>query len=77
MKKIKPIDVVSKINVPTLFIAGEKDPTVFPWHTEALYNKAVCKKQYKLFKNANHAEDLYHDFPEEFLNLCVEWFEKA
>ena len=77
LKKIKPIDVVSKINVPTLFIAGEKDPTVFPWHTEALYNKAVCKKQYKLFKNANHAEDLYHDFPEEFLNLCVEWFEKA
>lgn len=76
-KKIKPIDIVSKLTVPTLFIAGEKDPTVFPWHTEALYNKTVCKKQYKLFKNGNHAEDLYHDFPEEFLNLCFEWLENS
>lgn len=73
-KKEKPIDIVHKINAPTLFIAGEKDPTVFPWHTENLYKAAKCKKDYKLFKNARHAEDLYTDFPDEFIKVCIKWF---
>lgn len=34
LRKEKPIDLVQKITVPTLFIAGEKDPTVCPWHTQ-------------------------------------------
>ena len=67
LKNYRPIDLVTNIKSPTLFIAGENDPTVFPWHTESLYNNAVCEKQYKLFKNANHAEDLYKDIPEEYM----------
>ena len=51
LDKIKPIDIVEKIKVPTLFIAGEKDPTVHPWHTKELYDKAICKKEYKEYKN--------------------------
>lgn len=74
LKKDRPIDFVDKINVPTMFIAGEKDPTVFPWHTENLYNNAVCKKEYKLFKKTRHAEDLYIDYPQEFIKTCVDWF---
>ena len=42
MNKIKPINIVDKITVQSLFIAGEKDPTVHPWHTKELYNKAKC-----------------------------------
>lgn len=72
-KKEKPINLVEKIEVPTLFIAGEKDPTVFPWHTETLYKKAHCPKEYLLLKNARHAEDLYLDYPEIFLKNCIEW----
>lgn len=72
-KKEKPIDIVKKIKIPTLFIAGEKDPTVFPWHTKDLYKTAQCKKNYVLLKNGKHAEDLYLDFPEKFINLCMEW----
>ena len=37
LRKEKPIDLVQKITVPTLFIAGEKDPTVCPWHTQKLF----------------------------------------
>ena len=48
-KKVKPIDIVSRITAPTLFIAGENDPTVYPWHTKTLYDKATCKKGFKLF----------------------------
>lgn len=68
-KKIKPIDVVKNITVPTLFVAGEKDPTVHPWHTKALYDKAVCEKQYKLYENGCHAEDLFLHFKDDFSSL--------
>lgn len=76
LSKERPLDFVEKIKVPTLFIAGEKDPTVFPWHTKALYEKAVCDKEYKLFKKARHAEDLFMDFRQEFMKLCIDWIEK-
>ncbi len=52
LKKIKPIDVVDKIKIPTLFISGKKDPTVHFWHTRELYEKAVCIKNTKNIKTA-------------------------
>lgn len=73
-KKPKPLELVNRITCPVFFIAGEKDPTVFPWHTEALFDKAVCPKKYKLFKNCIHAEDLYIDEKEKFMSLCLDWF---
>jgi len=72
-KKIKPVNVVDMIKVPTLFIAGEKDVTVYPWHTELLYEKAKCEKHYELFKGCIHAEDIFIKEPDKFLNLCFEW----
>lgn len=74
-KKIAPIDVVDKITVPTLFIAGTKDPTVYPWHTKSLYEKATCRKHFELFKNGIHAEDLFLHEPERFLKLCLDWLD--
>lgn len=73
LPKQKPIDFVQNIKTPTLFIAGEKDPTVLPWHTETLFQKATCKKDYKVFKNTRHAEDLYMVYPQEFLQICTDW----
>ena len=75
IKKIKPIGVVQNIKAPTLFIAGKKDPTVCFWHTKELYKKARCKKEFKLFENGIHAEDLYLHFKEEFSSLCLNWLE--
>ncbi|MBO6088118.1 alpha/beta fold hydrolase [bacterium] len=71
--KIKPVDIVKQINVPVLFIAGKKDPTVCPWHTQKLYEKAVCPKKFELFENGIHAEDLYLSEPKRFINLCLEF----
>ena len=72
-RKIKPVDIVKQIHVPTLFVAGKKDPTVCFWHTEKLYKEAVCPKKFELFENGIHAEDLYLAEPERFMNLCVEF----
>lgn len=76
LKKINPIDVVGKIKVPTLFIAGEKDPTVHPWHTKNLYEKATCPKEYKEYKDGCHAEDLFLHYQEDFSKLCTDWLLK-
>lgn len=72
-KKIAPIAVVDRITVPTLFIAGAKDPTVCCWHTKSLYDKATCPKKFELFENGIHAEDLFLHEPERFFNLCRGW----
>lgn len=73
LEKTKPIDVADKIKVPTLFVAGEKDPTVHTWHTKELYEKATCKKAYKEYPNGCHAEDLFLHFKEDFSKLCLDW----
>ncbi len=73
LSKTKPIDIIEKIKAPTLFIAGEKDPTVYPWHTKKLYEKAVCPKKYKEYKNGYHAEDLFLYFEDDFSKLCFDW----
>lgn len=72
-EKIKPIEIVDKITCPVMFIAGEKDPTVNQWHTKALFDKALCKKKYELFKNCRHAEDLFMDEKNKFMSLCLDW----
>ncbi len=73
--KIKAIDIIDKVNVPTLFIAGGMDPTVYAWHTEELYKKAICKKEYKLYKDGYHAEDLFLHFEDDFTITCKNWLE--
>ena len=73
LEKIKPIDIIEDVKCPTLFVSGEKDPTVKAWHTEELYKKAVCEKYYKCFKDGCHAEDLYLHFEEDFSELCNNW----
>lgn len=77
LDKLKPIDLVHEIPAPSLFIAGEKDPIVYPWHAEELYKKAVKLKELKIFKDAFHAEDLYLYYPDKFLKLCNDWLSNS
>lgn len=72
-KKIRPIDIIENVEAPTLFIAGEKDVTVKAWHTKSLYRSAKCKKRFELFEDCCHAEDLFYQKREKFINVCNEW----
>lgn len=74
-KKLKPVDIVNKIVCPVLFVAGKNDPTVFEWHTRTLFNCAVCPKHYELFENGRHAEDLFMDEKDRFMDLCLDWLD--
>ncbi len=54
LKESSPIEEVSKINVPVLFIHGDKDSLV-PFKTVyRLYRKAGCKKDILVCRNAGH-----------------------
>jgi len=75
LKKINPIDIVQDIScAPILFITGGKDPTVHPWHSHDLHNKACGKKSLSVFRDNFHAEDLYISSRQRFLGVCHEWF---
>lgn len=73
-KKIRPIDVVGMLEIPTLFIAGESDSIILLTDTKSLYDKAKCPKQFEMFKNCKHAEDLIYQEKDKFLNVCLDWF---
>jgi len=76
-KKIRPIDVIDKIApIPLLIIQGDRDPTIFRHHAEALYKKAKEPKRLAIIKDGLHAEELYRQNPEDFLNLCSQWLKE-
>lgn len=77
-EKIKPQNEIENIKIPTLFIAGEKDPIIYKWHNNKLYNasKATDKKQI-IIKNGKHAEDLYLYAPKTFMEICINWLNKS
>lgn len=76
-KKVAPIDVIQDIDsIPVLFVAGEKDPTIYPWHAQELYNKA-CEPRAIINFKAAHAEDIYLKLPVNFINTCYSWFNSA
>lgn len=72
-KKIRPIDVVSKINIPTLFIVGDSDTITPPEDTKNLFYKAKCEKKFELFENCHHGEDLIYQEKEKLIKTCIEW----
>ncbi len=72
-KKINPIDIIDKIKIPTLFIIGDSDTIINPNDTASLFYKAKCKKELKLFKNCNHAEDLLYQENQKLINTCKKW----
>ena len=76
LKKTAPLSVVQNIDCPVLFMLGEKDPVVYPWHTKALFDKAVCTKKIEIFEKGKHAEDLFLEDRERFLKTCVNWIKE-
>lgn len=72
-KKIRPIDIVDKISIPTLFIVGDSDTITHPEDTKSLFYKAKCEKKFELFENCHHGEDLIYQEKEKLINTCIEW----
>lgn len=76
-EKIRPIDVVSRISIPKLFIHGQKDWLINVKHSRKLFNKANEPKKIKIFEKAGHAEKIFDDYPNEFIEICLKWFQET
>lgn len=72
-KKIRPIDVIHKIKIPTLFIAGGCDTIIRQEDTKSLFDKAICEKKFELFECCNHAEDIIYQDKEKLIRTCTKW----
>jgi pimeloyl-ACP methyl ester carboxylesterase len=73
LKKQKPIDNVGKIGIPVLYIHGERDWVIKPWHSRALYEKTLSKKKLVIMKRGPHAEYLLRDYPLDCLKEIRMW----
>ncbi len=74
LPKEKPIDNVSKITIPIMFIHGSRDWVIRPWHSKSLYQKASGIKKINFIENGSHAEYLMRDYPEQFVVEARNWF---
>ncbi len=76
--KIRPVDVIDQISpIPLLIIQGEKDPIIFKKHADILYGKAKEPKRIIMIKDGLHAEDLYRQNPDDFMNDCISWLQEV
>lgn len=73
LKKEKPIENVGRIGIPILYIHGERDWVIKPWHSSALYEKTRSKKKLVFIKNGPHAEYLLRDYPEDSVGEIRNW----
>ena len=72
-KKPAAIDFVKDVQCPLMFLCGGKDPTVYPWHAQALHDAATCAKAIEVFEHSEHAEDLWRNEPIRFLKIVRGW----
>ena len=77
LPKQKPIDSIGKINIPTLFIHGDKDWVIDMWHSKALYEKAVSLKKLIIIKDGPHAEYLIRKHTPIFFKEINTWLQET
>lgn len=78
LNKTRPIDIVDKICIPVLFLQGDNDWLVRPWHAKKLYHKATSSiKRLKIIKNGTHAEYLFRSDPKHIIKIFTDWFEET
>ena len=76
-KKEKPIECVDKIKAPILYIHGQDDWLIKPWHSEALYKKTYSKKRLVIIKKGPHAEYLIKTHKEETIRAIRDWLKET
>ena len=58
-------------------IHGTRDVIVGVAHSRYLYAAAAEPKQLQIIEGGSHAEALFRDDPEGFLNLITPWFART
>jgi len=77
LKKERPIDLVARVTCPILFIHGEADWLIRPWHSQALFDQARSLKDIAILKNGPHAEYLIRKNKPETIKWIRTWLDKT
>jgi hypothetical protein len=77
LAKKKPIQNIGKIKIPILYIHGDKDWVVRPWHSEYLYKNTNSKKKIVIIEGGPHAEYLIRKFPKLMIELVKDWLKET
>lgn len=74
----KPIDTIKEIKgTPILFIHGDRDWVIKPWHSERLYEAAGVDKKLEIIEGGFHAERLIQHHPGRMQELVLDWFREG
>lgn len=76
-KKQRPIDNIDKVAIPVLYIHGDKDWVVRPWHSRALFDKTHTDKKMVVIKDGPHAEYLMKHSESELVREISGWFQST
>lgn len=72
--KIAPIDIVDRISPrPVLFIHGAQDWLINVRHSRELFNKAKEPKKLVILERLGHAETMFDQKPDVFMEPCLDW----
>ncbi len=72
--KVAPIDIVERLSPkPVLFIHGQEDWLINPRHSRELYNKAKEPKKLVILEGVGHAETMFDQKPDAFMQPCLDW----
>lgn len=77
LQKDKPIDFVNQLRIPILYIHGDSDWLIKPYHSEKLFAKTQSKKDLVIIKKGPHAEYLIRKNKEEIVKLIRDWFHET
>lgn len=75
LAKEKPIENISKLKIPVLYIHGDKDWVVGFWHSQKLHSKTNPPNKIVIVKNGPHAEYLMRKHSQELLKEIDEWLD--
>ena len=77
-RKTKPSEVIDKITIPMMFIHGQKDWLIRPWHSKKLFDQSKTKiKRLELIPQGTHAEYIFRNDKEGTIKLFKEWFRET
>ncbi len=77
LSKKNPIDVVSKVKTPILYIHGDKDWVTKYQHSVKLYRKTKSKKKIVIIKGGTHAEFLMRKDSKVLVDAIKKWFKET
>lgn len=77
LKKDTPLKLISRIKIPILYIHGDADWVIKPWHSKILYKQTRSEKRKVILKNGPHAEYLLREYEREIVDLIRDWFSKT